>query len=225
MFEGTNYFREPSLLEFVAENPIRHGRMAPQVVAVAEAIVEAGVSQESLNETLMLMATGSVAGASEALEELVDLLCDAGADIEGAARAAAVHGERRALEVLVRRGVRVDLAVAAALDRVSEFARLLPGASGEERHLALTIGAKYGRVELVRMLLDVGEDPSRYSSHGTPLHHAAAAGNEEMVRLLVERGARLDIKDVLWGGTPAGWAEHEGKVAVAEYLRKREKGV
>jgi ankyrin repeat protein len=77
------------------------------------------------------------------------------------------------------------------------------------------------------LLLDAGEDPNRYNpvgghSHSTPLHQAAAAGNEEMVRLLVERGARLDMKDILWHGTPAGWAAHEGKSKVEQYLRAQE---
>jgi hypothetical protein len=43
-----------------------------------------------------------------------------------------------------------------------------------------------------------------------------------MVRLLVERGARLDMKDILWHGTPAGWARHEGKLRVEQYLQARE---
>ena len=37
-----------------------------------------------------------------------------------------------------------------------------------------------------------------------------------------ERGARLDQKDVLWHGTPAGWAEHEGKLEIERYLRSLE---
>jgi hypothetical protein len=93
--------------------------------------------------------------------------------------------------------------------------------------LALALAAQFGHVEIVRLLLDAGEDPNRYNpvgghSHSTPLHQAAAAGNEEMVRLLVERGARLDMKDILWHGTPAGWAAHEGKSKVEQYLREAE---
>ena len=29
VFEGGNYFRNPTLLEFVAENPVRHGTLPP----------------------------------------------------------------------------------------------------------------------------------------------------------------------------------------------------
>jgi ankyrin repeat protein len=104
---------------------------------------------------------------------------------------------------------------------------LFPKAGKDDRHLALALASQFGQVEIVRLLLDAGENPNRYNpvgghSHSTPLHQAAAAGNGEMVRLLVERGARLDIKDILWHGTPTGWAAHEGKSQVEAYLRAAE---
>jgi len=67
---------------------------------------------------------------------------------------------------------------------------LLVGASGEDRHLALSVAADLGYVETVRLLLDAGENPNRYNpvgghSHATPLHQAAGRGHEEVVQLLV----------------------------------------
>jgi hypothetical protein len=56
------------------------------------------------------------------------------------------------------------------------------------------------------------------------LHQAALAGHDKLVRLLVERGARVDLKDVLWQGTPADWAEHAGKTELEAYLRAQEEG-
>jgi hypothetical protein len=55
------------------------------------------------------------------------------------------------------------------------------------------------------------------------LHQAAGAGFDELVRLLVERGARSDLKDILWQATPAGWAQHAGRTEIEAYLRAREK--
>ncbi|PYV14272.1 MAG: hypothetical protein DMG21_18735 [Acidobacteria bacterium] len=80
-----------------------------------------------------------------------------------------------------------------------------------------------------RLLLDAGEDPNRYNpvgahSHTTPLHQAAGAGHYAVVRLLVERGARLDLKDILWQATPADWARHAGRTAIEAYLRARDTG-
>jgi ankyrin repeat protein len=121
----------------------------------------------------------------------------------------------------------MNLPIAAALGRTDDARRLLSEASGLDRHLALSLAADHAHVEIIRMLLDAGEDPNRYNppgghSHTTPLHQAAGAGHEAVVRLFVERGARLDMKDILWQGTPAGWAEHGGHMEIASYLREQE---
>jgi ankyrin repeat protein len=49
------------------------------------------------------------------------------------------------------------------------------------------LAAQHGQVEIVRLLLDAGEDPNRYNpvgghSHCTPLHQAAGYGPSELVR-------------------------------------------
>ena len=226
VFEGGNYFRNPTLLEFIAENPVRRGKLPDNIVEIAKVILDAGVDQDALNETLMLVATGSVCRECGVTVPLIDLLCDRGADPETAKHAPAVHDELEGLEALIRRGARIDLPVAAALNQVEGAQRLLPEADGESRHLALALASQYGRVEIVRMLLDAGEDPNRYNpvgghSHATPLHQAALSGDEQLVRLLVERGARLDLRDVLWHGTPADWARHAGRTGIENYLRER----
>jgi ankyrin repeat protein len=110
------------------------------------------------------------------------------------------------------------------LGRTADFDRLLPTAAETDRHLALALASQFGQVEIVRALLDASEDPNRYNppgalAHSTPLHQAAWGGHIEVVRLLVERGANLDLKDVLWQGTPADWAQHEGRTDIEAYLR------
>jgi hypothetical protein len=57
-----------------------------------------------------------------------------------------------------------------------------------------------------------------YSGIGTPLHYAAGRGLLDSVKLLIERGASPHIKDPA-GNTAADWAELNGQVAVAEFLR------
>jgi ankyrin repeat protein len=104
---------------------------------------------------------------------------------------------------------------------------LLGKSDPDKRHLALAVAAQFGQVEIVRLLLEAGEDPNRFNpvgghSHSTPLHQAAGNGHMEVVRLLVERGAKVDTKDILFGGTPAGWANYAGKTEVYEYLRSLE---
>jgi hypothetical protein len=227
IFEGGNYFRNPTFLEFVAENPVRRGTLPRNILDIAKVILDVGVEQSALNETLMLVATGSVPRECRLQLPLIDLLCDHGADPDSAIRAAALHGEIGSVNALIMRGARIDLPVAAALRRMDDARQLLPNANHEDRHLALSIASDLGHVDVVRLLLDAGEDPNRYNpvgghSHTTPLHQAAGAGHDEVVRLLVERGARLDLKDILWHGTPVDWARHGGKRVIEAYLRVQE---
>lgn len=229
VFEGGNYFRNPTLLEFVAENPVRHGTLPANIVEIARIILDAGTSQSARNEALTLVATGSVPRESGVQLALIDVLCDYGADPNAAARATALHGELEALKALIGRGARIDLPAAAALGRTEDARWWLEAASGEDRHLALSLAADFGYVEIVRLLLDAGENPNRYNpvgghSHATPLHQAAARGHEEVVRLLVQRGARTDLKDILWQATPAGWAQHAGKGEIEALLRSQDTG-
>jgi ankyrin repeat protein len=112
------------------------------------------------------------------------------------------------------------------LGRLDDARMLVAGSSGEDRHRAMALAAQHGHAEIVRLLLDAGEDPNRYNpkgnhAHSTPLHQAALSGQEKVVRLLVERGARLDIKDTIYQSTALGWARYGRRDDIAEYLRSR----
>jgi hypothetical protein len=224
-FEGGNYFRNPTLLEFAAENPIRRGTLKPAVVEAARVILDAGAkeNQAALNETLGLVCSGRIPRECHVQIPLIDMLFEYGADPATAIYAALTHGEFEAAKALIRQGASVTAPVAAALGRIDDFSARLPTAAPEERHRALALASQFGRTEIVRLLLDAGEDPNRYNppglhSHSTPLHQAALAGHQDTVRLLVERGTRLDMKDTLWNGTPADWATHEGHPDIAALL-------
>jgi hypothetical protein len=226
-FEGGNYFRNPTLLEFVAGNPVRHKTLPANILEVARVILDAGVEQAALNETLVLVSTGSVPRECRVQIPLIDLLCDHGADPDAALEITVVVGELEAANALIARGSRIHLPIAARLGRMAEFLQLLPSSTGEERHLALTVAADLGQFEIVKLLLEAGVDPNRYNpvgghSHTTPLHQAAWRGYEKIVRLLVAHGARLDIRDLLWNATPADWAEHGGWKEIEAYLRAHE---
>ena len=90
----------------------------------------------------------------------------------------------------------------------------------------LSLACTNGNRDMVELLLDAGADPNRYNpvghSHTTPLHQAAAYGPEHIVRLFVKRGARVDVKDILWQGTAADWAGHVGRKKIESYLRSKE---
>src|SRR5262249_15609507 len=124
-----------------------------------------------------------------------------------------------------RRGARVDnIAAAAGLGRLEEARQLLGTSNAEDRHRALALASQHGQADIVRLLLDAGEDPSRYNpegahGHSTPLHQAILGDHHAVVHLLVERGARLDIKDKVYQGTPLDWAVYLKKPESEQYLR------
>jgi len=232
-----------TLLHYVVANGVEGCRQKTprNAVDVAKMLLDAGAEPDALagmyggQATTMSMLVSSCHPAQAGVQvALVDTLLDYGAAVEGCGsgkwtsplRTALAFGYLDAAEVLVRRGARVDtLAAAAGLGRLAEVRQLLAAdASSEDRHRALALAAQHGHTEIVRLLLDAGEDPSRYNpegnhGHSTPLHQAVWAGHQAVVRLLVERGARLDVKDTIYEGTPLGWAEYGGRQEIAEYLR------
>jgi hypothetical protein len=227
LFEGGNYFRNPTLLEFIAENPIRRGTLPANIAAVARVILDAGAKndQTALDNALELVCSGCVPRQCGVQNPLIDLLCAYGANANKAMPAA--FGEFEAVHALIRNGAQMTLPVAAALGRIDDVRSRLPIASSGQRHRALALSSQFGNIEIVRILLDAGEDPNRYNpvgchAHSTPLHQAALAGHSDVVRLLVERGARLDLKDTIWDATPAGWANHGRQTEIENYLRSRE---
>jgi hypothetical protein len=227
-FEEGGYFANPTLLEFVAENPIRRGTLPKNIVAVARVILDAGANEQSRQSTLNLVATGRIARETGTQGQLIRLLCERGAKPQLALQPAMIHEEWEAVAELIQRGAAIDLPLAAAYGDNFVSRRMLPAASVHDRHLALAMAARRGFPEIIRALLDAGEDPNRFNptgahAHSTPLHQAAFHGKLAVVQLLVERGARLDIKDTLWHGTPADWAAHAGHTAIATYLREHER--
>ena len=225
-FSISAYFGSPTRVVFVAENPVRRGSSPAVIGEVVGAVLEAGAKADhaAMDRTLGLVSSGRVVRECGVQIPLIDLLCDYGAEPDAAMAAALGHGEFTAVEALLRRGAHLDLPAAAAIGRDKEARELLPSASDEDRHRALAYATQFGRIEVVRLLLDAGVDPNRFNpigchSHSTPLHQAAFAGHLNVVKLLVERGADVTVKDVMWGATPLGWAEHAGQSEVVGYLK------
>ena len=233
-----------TLLHYVAANGVEgHRQRTPaNAVDVARMLLEAGAAPDSLASlyggtctTMSLLVSSTHPARAGVQVALIDVLVDFGASVDALGEGswtsplltALTFGYRDAAEALVRRSARVDtLAAAAGLNRVADVEQLLPAASPDDRHRALALAAQLGHADVVRRLLDAGEDPDRYNpkaahAHATPLHHAALYGHLDVVRLLVERGARLDMRDTTYHATPLGWALHGRHEDVAAYLRSR----
>jgi len=230
-----------TLLHYVAANGVEGGRQKTPANAleIAKILLEAGAEVDAPAEmyeqqcTTMSMLVSSCHPAKAGLQgKLAELLLDHGGGLEGrgskwqsALMTALAFGYLDTAETLARRGAPLNtLGAAAGLGRIAETARMLPSSDAHSRHAALALAAQHGHAGVVQLLLDAGEDPNRYNpdgyhSHSTPLHQAVCAGHAEVVKLLVKRGARLDIKDTIHQGTPLGWAIYCEKPMIAEYLR------
>ncbi|TWS18241.1 ankyrin repeat domain-containing protein [Tsukamurella asaccharolytica] len=66
----------------------------------------------------------------------------------------------------------------------------------------------------------VPEDPNAKDEEGaTPLHHAAWAGDLDLIRTLLDAGADRTVVDERYGATPRGWAEHAYQPEAERLLR------
>uniref|UniRef100_A0A8I6XGT0 Uncharacterized protein n=1 Tax=Hordeum vulgare subsp. vulgare TaxID=112509 RepID=A0A8I6XGT0_HORVV len=82
---------------------------------------------------------------------------------------------------------------------------------------ALAAAALDGKMDVVRYLLDNGADPNKKDDPGSvPLHCAAKFGHHEAARLLLSRGASVDI--AYFHGTPLHIAAYYGKDSVMKVL-------
>lgn len=119
---------------------------------------------------------------------------------------ASFHGHWRLVEFLLESGADVNR----------------PDADNGETplHAALSKANRWKYTPLVRMLLARGADPNKATIAGretgafmrdcltkgeTPLHRAAAFGNEEDIEALLAAGAQIDAKDAN-GESPLSWA-------------------
>lgn len=65
------------------------------------------------------------------------------------------------------------------------------------------------RLDAVRLMLSVGFDPGVRDELGaTALHHAAWRGYREMVEVLIDADAPLDLRSTSYDATPLQWAAH-----------------
>lgn len=142
------------------------------------------------------------------------------------------HASREAADVLAaRKIVPYALWVVAALGRLELVAELFDAPTAgahrpdlskvgwppgppprddlqEIREEAFVHACHNARDEVAAWLLDRGVDIDARPYLGvTALHFAVQAGYLATVRFLAERGARLDLRDEIHGGTPLEWSE------------------
>lgn len=217
--QGT-YFKNPYLIYFLANNPIRCESLPANILDVARLLLTAMKQKDvpelkqKLDYTLGLVATGLIPRVSGVQIPLIDLLVSEGATPQGTIGAIA-HGNAEAASHLLRLGAELTLPSAVGLRMVTEVQRLLAAASSHEVQVALMVAAFNGDAAMTRLLLGHGADPNQFipdtsdfHSHGTALHQAVASGSLETVIALIEAGADTALRDRIYNGLPIGWASH-----------------
>ena len=236
------FFQRPYLLWFVAEDPVRNGTLPANIAAIARVVIDAARRensanlQEQVDYALTLVSWSWIARQHGVQLELIDVLVDAGADLDGNQNNALVNGNFAAAGHLVKRGANLTLEVAVCLGWWEDVDRLLPMSSDNEKQMAFVLAALHGKAPGLRRMIHAGADLNAPSAglyaHGTPLHHAVSSGSLEAVKVLVEAGAKVNVKDSAWAATPLDWANHyleEGQgdrpdrqyAEIAAYLRSR----
>ena len=127
--------------------------------------------------------------------------------------AAAFHGHWRLCQFLLERGANPNLAQSDTQET--------------PLHASLCNTNRLGRNLVMKVLLEHGADPNKKTKPGietgafmrdcrtkgeTPLHRAAAFGDEEAIQLLLDAGATIDAKDAN-GDSPLSWASWYGRPA------------
>lgn len=221
------YFTDPKLFWFIANNPTLVDRMPVTMPDVARLMIARGVGQSDLDYALELVMTSRPAREAGLQIPLLTMLLDAGcAPTPDAILSALAHGETSPIEALLERGHPVTTPIAAATGRADRLRELLAN-TANEAGTALGLAVINEQAETTRVALDAGADPNAYvpvHTHMTPLHQAAVHDDLAMLRLLISRGARTDLRDRMWDGTPRDWAIHAEKPRAAAYLENLEPG-
>ncbi|HVR98067.1 MAG TPA: ankyrin repeat domain-containing protein [Thermoanaerobaculia bacterium] len=247
------FFQQPYLLWFVAEDPVRNGKLPRNIGRIARMVIQTakreGVDslQEQLDYALRLVCWSWIARECGVQIPLMDALLDAGASPDGRTvyegrygthSDSAIHNHNlAAAEHLLKRGASLTLSTALCLERWDDVERLAQAAPLREKQDAFVQAAMNGNAEALRRMLALGMNPTTGSaqnqSHGSALHHAVWSGSLDAVKVLVEAGADLNLRDTLYNGTPLGWAQHGEQQekeepraqqyrAIGAYLRERE---
>jgi ankyrin repeat protein len=137
------------------------------------------------------------------------------------------NGEPELARDFLARGPQLDIfeaSAAGAASRVDELLdadRSLTNKFAPDGFTPLGLAAFFKRRDVVALLLRRGADPNVVARHPfkvAPIHSAVADGADaEIVRLLIEAGAAVNVKQ-RHGWTPLHGAAHEGDLALVRYL-------
>jgi ankyrin repeat protein len=209
-----------TLLHYTSANGVEGYRQKTpkNIVAITKMLLDAGADIDagchvygSECTTLGLTATSIHPANAGAMDELLQLLLDRGADMDkqgSAGRAPSLvfaclaNGQPGAARLLASRGAPVDFVSAAALDRIEDVRKYFTpdgsrtaGVSKERLQEAYRYACGYGATRVVEFLLERGADMTEHTGDGyTGTHYAVMSGSVETVNLLLRRNPPLEGK-------------------------------
>lgn len=225
-----------TLLHYVGANGFEGFRQkSPKnIVEIAEVLLERGADVDAVTSgemgvgtALGLVATSVHPHRAGVQIPLLELLIKHGASVEGLPgkwnplRAALANDRPEAAKFLAEKGATSDLQGAAGvgfLDVVKSYfnddGSLKPNATREQFEKGFISACEYGRRDVVDFMLDKGVDLATGADTGqTALHLAAHRGQLDIIKLLLDRGAPLEVFNC-YGGTVLGqalWSADNGE--------------
>ncbi len=185
-------------------------------------------SRDAYQTTMNLLVSSSHPADAGLQSALVELLLDHGSAIDGPGNdsspimTALAFGYPRTAETIMRRGARIsNVAIAASLGRLDLVRDLVVDRNTLSRqeplrvpywvHIpedapgqiarAMVVACRFQQPEVARFLIELGVDVSSADHDNmTALHWASATGLLDIVQLLIDRGAPLEVRNT-WGGT------------------------
>ena len=217
-----------TLLHYVSANGVEDFRQKtpPNIVEITKMLLDAGADVNAESDayaggstTLGLTATSMHPEEAGVQIALLETLLDRGSWIDqpsagkwrSVVRGCLANGQPEAAEFLASRGAPLDLEEAAGLGRLERVKECFP-ATKEQLGVGFLSACAYGRSEVVAFLLEKGVDPGLHDDiHRTGLHNAAFGAHADVIRLLLDRSARVDVKEERFHATPldvALWVWH-----------------
>src|SRR6266849_10786235 len=234
-----------TLLHYVSANGVEGYRQKspPNAARITELLLAAGADVEAEADVygggctaLGLVATSTPPREAGVQIPVIDVLLGHGAQIEhpnlagnnvDAVYACLANGCPEAAHYLAERGARLGMVGAAGIGRLDVVRQLVEVADVSRREMALRYAAGYGQLEVTRYVLDRGVDVDGHSGDGeTALFYAMLGNHIAVVRLLLERGARPDmrtqqgdiVETAIWKAAHGGGGRPDLSIEVLEAL-------